>query len=139
MYFQSVVYTIYMQMMSNLHTHVKCFVWGCKLFGFRGEGRRYGVKVNHMITLESLESSFFYIYFTSYFIYLARFIINAMKLKMIVQEIYKFSLRKKSKIPEDTRNFFIRKYIFKEQFLLSFNLNFVLFECSNGLGQGILV
>ena len=31
------------------------------------------------------------------------------------------------------------KNIFKELFLLSFNLNYVLFECFNGLGSGILV
>ena len=40
--------------------------------GLRGEGRRdfevdlrYGVKNNHMIKLESIELSFFYIYYTS--------------------------------------------------------------------------
>ena len=52
-----------MQVMSNLHTHtlyshtrVKCFVWGCKVFGLIWEGRKKGESMDHMITLESLES-----------------------------------------------------------------------------------
>ena len=41
--------------MSNLHTHthythIKCFVW-------KGGGR-YGLNMNHMIAMKSLESSF---------------------------------------------------------------------------------
>ena len=57
--------------MLNLHTHtlhtqVKCFVWGCKVFGLGWEGMkgggRYRVDMNQMITLESLK-----IYFTTYF------------------------------------------------------------------------
>ena len=32
-YFHSIVYVIYV--MSNLHTHAKCFVWGCKVFWFK--------------------------------------------------------------------------------------------------------
>ena len=43
-YFHSVVYTIHASDIKSAHTHVMCFVWG------------YGVNVNHMITLESLES-----------------------------------------------------------------------------------
>ena len=41
----SVVCTIYIQVMLNqhtLHTHFKCIVWGCKVFGLREEGRREG-------------------------------------------------------------------------------------------------
>ena len=47
--------------MSNLHTQVRCFVWGVKIFGSRagGIGGSYGVNMNHMITLESLENSYF--------------------------------------------------------------------------------
>ena len=57
MYFHSIVYTIYMHIASDVksaHTHIKCFVRGCKVpWLMRG---RYGVNINHMIPLESLES-----------------------------------------------------------------------------------
>ena len=71
------VYRIYLQVLSNLHTHSThtCyfFVWGCNVFclkrGRQNELGRYGMNMNHMIALESLESSFlrqiyyYYIYF----------------------------------------------------------------------------
>ena len=68
MFFHSVVYTIYIIYASDVksaHTHVNCFIWGCKVFVFRGEGRGYGVNKfiwshwNHLNLV-------FYIYFTSY-------------------------------------------------------------------------
>ena len=57
------VYSIYLQVMSNLHTHTRyCFVWGCNVFwlkrGRQKELGRYGINMNHMIALKSLESSF---------------------------------------------------------------------------------
>ena len=57
--------------MSNLHTHtintlINDSFGVLKSYGLRGEGRRdqeeglrYGVKINHIITLESREFSFF--------------------------------------------------------------------------------
>ena len=52
--------------MSNLHTYTThtryCFVWECNVFWLK-RGRykelgRYGMNMNHMIALKSLESSF---------------------------------------------------------------------------------
>ena len=44
MYFHSVAYTIciYASDVKSAHTHIKFFVWGCKVFGLRGEDRREG-------------------------------------------------------------------------------------------------
>ena len=66
MHFQSMIYTIYLREMSNnlLYECAGLFqdVLTC---GLRGEGRRdweidfmFGLKKNHMITLESIELSF---------------------------------------------------------------------------------
>ena len=43
-FFYSVVYIIYKQAsdVKSAHTHIGCFVWGCKVFGLRGDGRREG-------------------------------------------------------------------------------------------------
>ena len=63
---------IYLREMSN---HLMCvcrFFGDAQTSGLIGKVRRdweeglwYGVKMNHMLTLESLERSFFYIYYTS--------------------------------------------------------------------------
>ena len=62
MYFHSVIDTIYKQVMSNLHTHTLSVSFGdVKFLAQRGRkkgGGRYGVNMNHMITLESLECIF---------------------------------------------------------------------------------
>ena len=36
------LYYIYASKVKSAHKHVKCFVWGCKVFSLRGEGRREG-------------------------------------------------------------------------------------------------
>ena len=36
------LYYIYAGDVKSAHTHIKRFVWGCKVFGLRGEGRREG-------------------------------------------------------------------------------------------------
>ena len=54
------------------------FVWGCIVEDRRDweVGLRYGVRMSLVITLESIEFSFFYICYTLYNIYFSKLLLN---------------------------------------------------------------